>query len=564
MYQYIGILFKKNKIKFILSIVFSVIISFFNIMSAIILKNFIDIAIEGNKVRLNSLLIYSLLYIIGFLFVSFISSYFKKQYVSKAYNNLRTYFIETLFSKKISFLNQLNSSKYSTFFSSDLEKMRLDFIDNIIVVFQNVVTLLLSLSIMVFFDIHLFIGILFTSIISSLIGGIFQKMLPKSEKLVKEYQNTVSKLLNDIIGGFHTIKLFRAENIVTEICKDKLLSLESYELEKEKILNLSKSFSAMSTNIMVFILFYIGASQVMEGKISFGTIVAYIQLLNFIVVPIQIIPESILKFQSVNNILENVEDLLYIECEQPTKSISEDFKKDIRFANVSFKHTHSDTYALKDISLKFEYGKKYIIVGQSGSGKTTLLNLLQKFWTNYSGSITIGENDVKNINEEVLYRNISVMQQEVFIFDDSILNNITLFSNFDHDFLEEVIIKSQLKNLVDKRGLHYKCGENGRNLSGGEKQRVAIARALLQKSPIIVFDEATSSLDNKTTNQIEEVLLDMNQVTQIVISHRLNKKVLEKFDQIIVMKNGQIVETGNFEDLIDKKMEFWALYKINN
>ena len=272
-------------------------------MSAIILKNFIDIAIEGNKVRLNSLLIYSLLYIIGFLFVSFISSYFKKQYVSKAYNNLRTYFIETLFSKKISFLNQLNSSKYSTFFSSDLEKMRLDFIDNIIVVFQNVVTLLLSLSIMVFFDIHLFIGILFTSIISSLIGGIFQKMLPKSEKLVKEYQNTVSKLLNDIIGGFHTIKLFRAENIVTEICKDKLLSLESYELEKEKILNLSKSFSAMSTNIMVFILFYIGASQVMEGKISFGTIVAYIQLLNFIVVPIQIIPESILKFQSVNNIL---------------------------------------------------------------------------------------------------------------------------------------------------------------------------------------------------------------------------------------------------------------------
>lgn len=116
MYRYVGILFKKNKIKFILSIVFSVIISFFNIMSAIILKNFIDIAIDGNKVRLNSLLIYSLLYIIGFLFVSFISSYFKNQYVSKAYNNLRTYFIETLFSKKISFLNQLNSSKYSTFF----------------------------------------------------------------------------------------------------------------------------------------------------------------------------------------------------------------------------------------------------------------------------------------------------------------------------------------------------------------------------------------------------------------------------------------------------------------
>ena len=256
-----------------------------------------------------------------------------------------------------------------------------------------------------------------------------------------------------------------------------------------------------STNIMVFVLFYIGANQAMRGVISFGTIVAYIQLLNFVVVPIQDLPQCFMKFQSVFNILKNVSEL--INTSRKNNLIDNDikFSEDIVFDNVSFTYSDSNNYALKNISFKFENGKKYIIVGQSGSGKSTLLSLLQKFWTDYTGQIKIGNVDIKNIEEDAIYKNVSVVQQEVFIFDDTILNNLTMFSVFENRFLNRVIEQSQLGKLIREKGLEYNCGENGRNLSGGERQRIAIGRCLLQRTPIIIFDEATASLDNRLQNR---------------------------------------------------------------
>lgn len=564
MKQILKIVFFKNKLLFLLTIIFSFIISLFNIISAFILKNFIDVAIETDKSGLNSILLKSAFYIVGFLIISYITSVSRSKYVSKAYKNLSVYFTSLLLSKRISFLNGSNSSKYSAFLTSDLEKVKLDFVDNIVVLFQNICTLLLSLSIMLYFDVYLFLGILITSILTSFMGGIFQQILPKIDNQVTNQKNTVSQLFSDVIGGFHTIKLFRTENRIEEICKKKVYELEELNFKRERLLHLSKNFSMASTNIMVFVLFYIGANQAMRGVISFGTIVAYIQLLNFVVVPIQDLPQCFMKFQSAFNILKNVSEL--INTSRKNNLIDNDikFSEDIVFDNVSFTYSDSNNYALKNISFKFENGKKYIIVGQSGSGKSTLLSLLQKFWTDYTGQIKIGNVDIKNIEEDAIYKNVSVVQQEVFIFDDTILNNLTMFSVFENRFLNRVIEQSQLGKLIREKGLEYNCGENGRNLSGGERQRIAIGRCLLQRTPIIIFDEATASLDNRTTKQIEEVLSEMEGITQIITSHRLNKEVLQKYDSILVMKNGVLIESGNFNELIENKGEFWALYKTKN
>lgn len=564
MKQILKIVFFKNKLLFLLTIIFSFIISLFNIISALILKNFIDVAIETDKSGLNSILLKSAFYIVGFLIISYITSVLRSKYVSKAYKNLSVYFTSLLLSKRISFLNGSNSSKYSAFLTSDLEKVKLDFVDNIVVLFQNICTLLLSLSIMLYFDVYLFLGILITSILTSFMGGIFQQILPKIDNQVTNQKNTVSQLFNDVIGGFHTIKLFRTENRIEEICKKKVYELEELNFKRERLLHLSKNFAMASTNIMVFVLFYIGANQAMRGVISFGTIVAYIQLLNFVVVPIQDLPQCFMKFQSVFNILKNVSELINTSRKNTLIDNDIKFSEDIVFDNVSFTYSDSKNYALKNISFKFENGKKYIIVGQSGSGKSTLLSLLQKFWTDYTGQIKIGNVDIKNIEEDAIYKNVSVVQQEVFIFDDTILNNLTMFSVFENRFLNRVIEQSQLGKLIREKGLEYNCGENGRNLSGGERQRIAIGRCLLQRTPIIIFDEATASLDNRTTKQIEEVLSEMEGITQIITSHRLNKEVLQKYDSILVMKNGVLIESGNFNELIENKGEFWALYKTKN
>ena len=162
-----------------------------------------------------------------------------------------------------------------------------------------------------------------------------------------------------------------------------------------------------------------------------------------------------------------------------------------------------------------------------------------------------------------LYEISSFVEQNVFVFDDSIINNITMYSNVDEELLNEVIIKSGLTELIKEKGRDYSCGENGSNLSGGEKQRISIARALINKSQLLLLDEVTSALDNETSSLITHQLLELNNTTRIMITHRLDEEVLNKFDQIIVMKNGKIVECGTYYELINKNAIFKSLVEVS-
>ena len=149
------------------------------------------------------------------------------------------------------------------------------------------------------------------------------------------------------------------------------------------------------------------------------------------------------------------------------------------------------------------------------------------------------------------------------MFDDTIINNITMFSNVDEQLLNEVIIKSGLDALINEKGLDYKCGENGCNLSGGEKQRIVIARGLIKKSQIMFLDEITSALDNEIANTITNNVLDLTDITKIMITHRLDEKVLRNFDTIIVTKNGNIHEQGTYDELINNNGLFKTLVELN-
>jgi ABC-type multidrug transport system fused ATPase/permease subunit len=234
---------------------------------------------------------------------------------------------------------------------------------------------------------------------------------------------------------------------------------------------------------------------------------------------------------------------------------------DITISNLSF--MYEDKAILKDISHKFEKNKSYAIVGPSGAGKTTLINLLLARENNYTGNIYYNGIEVREISLDSLYEISSFVEQNVFVFDDSIINNITMYSNVDEELLNEVIIKSGLTELIKEKGKDYSCGENGSNLSGGEKQRISIARALINKSQLLLLDEVTSALDNETSSLITNQLLELNNTTRIMITHRLDEEVLNKFDQIIVMKNGKIVECGTYYELINKNSIFKSLVEVS-
>ena len=239
----------------------------------------------------------------------------------------------------------------------------------------------------------------------------------------------------------------------------------------------------------------------------------------------------------------------------------------------------------------------YGLLGANGAGKTTLMRMLcailgstsgevllngkevtamgadyrnilgylpQDFgyYPNYKGNITINDHELNDYSSEQINKKISIVQQDVFIFDDSLKANLTLGREFTDEQLNSAIQRAGLSEFVYKNGLDYICGEDGNNLSGGEKQRISIARTLLRDSGVIFFDEVTSSLDNCTTIAIEETIKSLDK-TCIAITHKLNLNVLRNYDEVLVFKEGKLVESGTVDELIENNQYFYSLYTFS-
>lgn len=245
-----------------------------------------------------------------------------------------------------------------------------------------------------------------------------------------------------------------------------------------------------------------------------------------------------------------------------TAALSE-LRQGISLRNVCFGYEENKEI-LHDISLQFEAGKSYAIVGGSGSGKTTLLNLLMDSQTRYKGNILFDGVELRDIAPEALYGLVSVIQQNVFVFNASIKDNVSMFREFPKQELEDVIAKAHLKELLAGRGEDYLCGENGKGLSGGEKQRISIARSLLRKSSVLLVDEATAALDAGTAHQVSDHILDLSDITRIVVTHTLEAAQMKRYDEIIVLKNGAVTEKGSFDELMAKKEYFYALFTVSH
>lgn len=302
-----------------------------------------------------------------------------------------------------------------------------------------------------------------------------------------------------------------------------------------------------------------------KKSISVGTAIIIIQLSTHIVGPVKTSISLINQIKSVSLIGKKVEDILNVNNESEECEEIKYFTDCIDIKNLNFSYT-KERNALKNINLKFERNKKYAIVGESGCGKSTLIKLIMRYYNEYEGKITIDNKDLNKIYSSDLYKTISMIQQNVFMFDDSIKENIRLFSNYSDESVIESCKRSGIMGLINRieDGINSLVGENGNKLSGGEKQRIAIARALINETKILILDESTSALDNETAYSLEKSLLNLENLTMIVVTHKLIKNLLTDYDEIIVMKDGMVIEKGSFEELIDIKGYFYSLYYIQN
>ena len=501
---------------------------------------------------------------VGLGVITYIISYNSTpKFVSRGISQYKEYVYEELTKKNISAFSKENSSTYISALTNDIQVIEKGYLWNTFTILESLLPFIGAMFLMIWYSPLLTliaIGLSLLPLIAAILTG---NKVANEEKKVSDRNAVYTSTLRDSLGGFSVIKSFKAEAQMIRIFKENIKELANAKCRRNKMNILVQMFGLIAGVIAQLGVFIFGAYLAISGKgVTAGTTIVFVQLMNYVLNPIGTIPTCLAERKAAKVLIVKIASYLNTNVIEEKERKHVELKNNITLNNLSFGY-EPEKQVLRNISYQFDLGKKYAIVGASGSGKSTLLNLLMSSYQNYDGTIKYDNTELKDISSDNLYEIESIIEQNVFVFNATIKDNITMFSDFSEEEINEAIRLSGLSRLIEEKGSNYLCGENGSGLSGGEKQRISIARSLLKQSQVLLVDEATASLDPETAYQVSSAILDLQDVTSIVVTHSLDEALLKKYDSIITLKNGTIVESGTFDELIEEKGYFYSLFTVS-
>lgn len=561
---YIRQFYRGNSGYFALTVFETLLTTAVNMLISWLLQQVLDL-VSGEPIALTlgQLALLSLASAGMIVFASGCAYFSTPRFVAKAMEQYKTYVFERLSQKGISAFSGENSSLYISALSNDAAVIESDYVSSLFDIIQQCLLFAAALTMMLVYNPLLTlvsVGLSALLILVSLLAG---NRMAAAEKRVSDLNESYMSTLKDSLAGFSVIKSFRAE---VQMCK--LFAAEARKVanakEKSKKLRIIVSMCSSIAGVVVQLgVFLVGAWLALSGKgVTAGTVIVFVQLLNYVLNPIGAIPTYLAQRKAAKALIGKLADALEENVRGDGAGEKHTLNSGIHLNGVTFGY-EAEKPILYHIKFDFVAGKHYAIVGASGSGKSTLLNLLMASHSNYTGEITYDDMELRSIGGESLYGMVSLIQQNVFIFNASIRDNITMFADFSDEEVDSAIAMSGLYELIAQRGEDYLCGENGSGLSGGEKQRISIARSLLKKSQVLLVDEATAALDAETAYKVSNAILGLKGVTSIVVTHSLDENLLKQYDGILTLKNGSIVESGTFDELIAKKGYFYSLFTVS-
>lgn len=502
--------------------------------------------------------------LIGLIAVSYlIICHSKPQFITRGISQYKEYVFSELTKKNISAFSGENSSTYISALTNDIQTIEQGYLWKTFTIIDTLLPFIGAMAMMIWYSPLLTliaIGLSLLPMVASILTG--NKVAAKT-KQVSARNEAYTSTLRDSLGGFSVIKSFKAEAQMIRIFKENVQALAAAQRGKQKMSILVQMFGDISAVAAQMGVFIFGAWLALSGKgVTAGTTMIFVELMNYILSPISTIPTCIAERKAAKALIEKMATALNTNVREETQTEHHKLNRSIVVKDLSFGY-EPEKQVLKNINYTFELGKKYAIVGASGSGKSTMLNLLMASYHNYDGTICYDDIELREISSSNLYEIESIIQQNVFVFNATIRDNITMFSDFSKEQINEAIRLSGLSALIEEKGANYLCGENGSGLSGGEKQRISIARSLLRESQVLLVDEATAALDAETAYQVSSAILGLKDVTSIVVTHSLDENLLKQYDGIITLKNGSIVESGTFDELIAEKGYFYSLFTIS-
>lgn len=556
-------LIKNHQKSFYAFMIFNILVPLTNIAFAYSIKGIIDSGMSQNREALTQAVLVGAAVIFIYAGLNFISLRLKNKLVMQIMTRYKNRVFQSILDRDYRDFSKEKSGKFISVLTENMKKIEQDYLHQYFNISKNLSLMIFSLLAMFIGNWYLTLLVIIASIIPMMISGfIGQKSAYLQKSAMIADQKYLAKV-KDILAGFLVIKSFNVKEAIRQDYRNESEKLDEIYFMKRKFDVLANVISQLSGMIVFLVAFGGGMYLVFNGSTTIGSVTAIVQLVNFVVMPLNEVGMGISKFREGQATLDafEVKDVTEIQ----TGETKEYFDFVISFSNIDFSYPNTEEKIFNNLSLKIKKGEKIAIVGMSGSGKSTLLNLLLRFYDVTSGHISIDNQDIQAISGESLYNLMTIVQQDVYIFDDTLKTNITLNQSFTDEEIKQAVQQSGLETYVleSESGLQTLCGENGSNLSGGQKQRLSIARALIRKTPILLLDEATSSLDNQVTTEIENSILDIQDLTAIVVTHKLNENILKRYDRILFMKAGVIVEDGSFCDLMDRRGEFYKLFELS-
>ena len=467
----------------------------------------------------------------------------------QALTRYRAYFCRKVLSKDISAFSRENTGAYASVVSNDLNTIRTSYLESLPYLAELVLNFAGTVVLMLAYDVRLALIAFGVSLLPILLSSFRVNQVAECEEQLAEANGGFLSAFTEMLTGFRAVKSMRAEgSVAARLLKvnrkasDTFADREHTEISVAYIASLSGHIARIA---FFFISLLLSRN---DPAVTVGVIIGFTQLMSNIVQLAVTVPELLANVKAADKLMERHDGMLALsqaEGEDRAVSCGEKVEAD----NVSVSYGEGQE-VLRNLSLSMPAGGCYAILGESGSGKTTLLNLLSGAKRDYTGSVRYDGQDIRNISGERLFELISVIHQETFLFDATIEENITLFRPVDRAVLEDAVKKAGLEELVKEKGLDYACGENGANLSGGEKQRVGIARSILLGAGVLLLDEATSALDIRTGSRLIRTVQQMEGKTRIAVTHDVYPELMDNFDRIIVLKDGQIAGQGKYSELL--------------
>ena len=480
------------------------------------------------------------------------------RFIEKAMRQYKDFAFQKLTEKSISSFRAESTAAYLSALTNEADDL-----SQLLSVITRAVTFFGALAMMLWYSplmTAIAAGVTVLPLVASLLTG---GQLQAAEKRVSDQNRDFTAALSDCLGGFSVVKTFRAEKEIFRLFAESNRALEQEKFSRRRLKALVGMIGATTGIIAQLGVFLAGAYLALSGRgLTAGAVILFVNLMNFMIEPVAELPALLAARKAARGLIDKLADALEQDEAQPDGVHITPLARELRFENVRFSYD-GETEILRGVSARFEAGKAYAIVGASGSGKTTLLNLLTSPGTAYDGSILLDGTELRTIAPESLYETVSLIQQNVFVFNASIRDNITMFRSFPSEELAQAVRRAQLESLLADRGEGYLCGENGSGLSGGEKQRISIARSLLKHASVLLADEATAALDAQTAHQVTDDILSLSGVTRIVVTHTLEQAALRRYDGILVLKDSRIAESGSFDELMEQKGYFYALYTVS-